>query len=182
MSPLFYGIGSFLSSQGYLAFLACLRVDAVVFCEFTEWYDPGMPKFGIPTLGWLTSILLSLVTLFVFGSLQNYGPDSVVQQFHQAAAERNQAKVQELVDPDFDSAATQELWALTVGLMASGRTEYAITNHQRKANQEVIVVRYRFPNGELRTLLWGVDRKGGSWVIDTRQTTLAARYLLFSHP
>lgn len=141
-----------------------------------------MAKLGIPTLGWLTSILLSLITLFVFGSLQNYGPDSTVQKFHKAAAEGNRDGAAQLVSPDFDSSSTQELWMTLVGLMANGRTEYSITHHQRKANQEVIVVRYRLPNNEVRTLMWDVDRLDGKWVIDTRETTLAARYLLFPRP
>ena len=141
-----------------------------------------MAKLGIPTLGWLTSILLSLITLFVFGTLQNYGPDSTVQKFHKAAAEMNRDAAAPLVSPDFDSSSTQELWTLLVGLMANGRTEYMITHHQRKANQEVIVIRYRLPNNEVRTLMWDVDRLDGKWVIDTRETTLAARYLLFPRP
>ncbi len=138
-----------------------------------------MAKLGIPTLGWLTSILLSLVTLFVFGSLQDYGPDSTVQKFHRAAAARDAESANRLVAPDFDSSSTQELWATLVWLMANGRTEYAITHYQREANKAGIVVRYRLPSGEMRTLVWDVDRTDGKWVIDTRQTTLAARYLLF---
>lgn len=141
-----------------------------------------MAKLGIPTLGWLTSVLLSLITLFVFWTLQNYGADSTVQKFHKAAAEMNGEAAAQLVSPDFDSSSTQELWATLVGLMANGRTEYTITHHQRKVNQEVIVVRYRLPNNEMRTLMWAVDRVEGKWVIDTRETTLAARYLLFPQP
>ena len=141
-----------------------------------------MAKLGIPTLGWLTSILLSLITVFVFWTLQNYGPDSTVQKFHKAAMEQKREDAVPLVSPDFDSSATQELWMTLVGLMANGQTNYTITHHQRKVNQEVIVVRYRLPNNEMRTLLWNVTRLDGKWVIDTRQTTLAARYLLFPRP
>lgn len=141
-----------------------------------------MSKLGIPTLGWLTSSLLSLITLFVFGTLQNYGPDSTVQKFHHAAAAGDAEAAVPLVTPDFDSSSTQELWATLVWLMANGRTEYAITHYQREVNKAGVVVRYRLPNGEMRTLVWDVDRVEGKWVIDTRQTTLAARYLLFPRP
>ena len=66
-----------------------------------------MAKLGIPTLGWLTSILLTLVTLFIFGNLQNHGPDSALKQFHLAASEHNRIDASGLVTPNFDSAPTQ---------------------------------------------------------------------------
>jgi hypothetical protein len=137
-----------------------------------------MARFGVPMLGWLTSILLSLVTLFVFFTLQNYGPDSTVRKFHLAARELDRDEAATLVYPDFDSSSTQELWTLVAGLLANGRTDFEITHFQRKANQAAIVVRYRFPNGEQRTLIWLVNRIEGKWRIDTRETTLAARYLM----
>ena len=159
-------------------FISCVRVDDSSVREFSGRYDAAMPRLGVPTLGWLTAILLSLVTIFVFGSLQNYGPDSTVRKFHQAAAELDRNGAAALVAPDFDSSATQDLWTSLTSLLANGRTEYQITHYQRKANQAAIVVRYRFPNGEARTLVWVVSRIEGKWKIDTRETLLAARYLL----
>lgn len=137
-----------------------------------------MSRLGVPTLGWLTSILLSLVTLFVFFTLRDYGPDSSVRKFHLAAEDLNREEAAPLVYPDFNSSSTQELWSLVAGLMANGRTNFEIAHYQRKANQAAIAVRYRFPNGEQRTLIWLVNRIEGKWRIDTRETTLAARYLM----
>jgi hypothetical protein len=136
-----------------------------------------MPKLGIPTLGWLTAFLLSLVTIFVFGSLQNYGPDSTVRKFHQAAKELDRNGAAQLVFPDFDSSSTYELWTYMTSLLANDRTEYKITHYKREANQAANVVRYQFPNGEQGALMWVVNRIDGTWKIDTRKTTLAARYL-----
>ncbi len=137
-----------------------------------------MAKLGIPTLGWLTSILLSLITIFIFGTLQNYGPESTVSKFHQAARELDREQASQLVNPGLESAPTQELWRFFAGFMANGRTEYRQVHYERQANQAAIVVQYRFPNGEQRSLIWVVKRQGGKWLIDTRETTLAARYLL----
>jgi hypothetical protein len=159
-------------------FISCVRVDDSSVREFSGRYDAAMPRLGIPTLGWLTAVLLSLVTIFVFGSLQNYGPDSTVRQFHQAAAELDRNGAAALVSPDFDSSSTQMLWRELNTLLANGKTEYQISHYQRKANQAAIVVRYRFTNGEARTLVWVVSRMDGKWKIDTRETLLAAQYLL----
>ena len=137
-----------------------------------------MAKLGIPTLGWLTSILLTLVTLFIFGNLQHHGPDSTVKMFHQAAERHDRFRAASLVEPDFDSASTQELWMVITGLMANKQTEYEITHVRRQANETAIVVRYRLPNGAHRALIWKVARFEGKWKVDTRETTLAARYLL----
>ena len=137
-----------------------------------------MAKLGIPTLGWLTSILLTLVTLFIFGNLQNHGPDSALKQFHLAASEHNRIDASGLVTPNFDSAPTQELWIYITGLMANRRTVYEITHVTRQANAAAIVVRYRLPKGANRALIWKLIRTDGNWRVDTRETALAARYLL----
>jgi hypothetical protein len=137
-----------------------------------------MFKFEVPTLGWLTSILLTLFTVFVFGTLQNYGPESTVSKFHQAAKELDRETAAELMSPGIDSAASQELWRFFAGLMANGRAEYRIVHYERKANQAAIVVRYGFPNGEQINLIWVVKRRQGRWLIDSEETALAARYLL----
>ena len=137
-----------------------------------------MSRLGIPALGWLTAILLSLVTLFVFGTLRNYGPDSTVCKFHEAAIADDSQAAANLATPNFDSASTQELWSFLKGLMANGSTEYEIAQNQRQANKSAIVVRYRSPYGDQRSLIWVVIRQQGRWVIDTKETTLAARYLL----
>ena len=137
-----------------------------------------MSRLGIPALGWLTAILLSLVTLFVFGTLRNYGPDSTVRKFHEAAIADDSQAAANLATPNFDSASTQELWSFLKGLMANGSTEYEIAQNQRQANKSAIVVRYRSPYGDQRSLIWVVIRQQGRWVIDTKETTLAARYLL----
>ncbi|MBC8064911.1 MAG: hypothetical protein H7Y17_08785 [Chlorobia bacterium] len=137
-----------------------------------------MSRFGVPTLGWLTSALLSLVTLFVFATLQNSGPDSTVQKFHRAALELDRLGASELVSPTFDSSSTQELWMYVANLVASSKSDYQIINYQRRANQAAISVQYRFPSGGTRTLVWIVNRIQGRWKIDTRETALAARFLL----
>src|SRR5687768_2628029 len=98
-----------------------------------------MSRLGVPTLGWLTSILLSLVTLFVFFTLRDYGPDTTVRKFHLAAEDLDRDEAATLVSPDFNSSSTEELWRLVAGLMANGRTDFEITHYQRKANQAAIV-------------------------------------------
>lgn len=132
----------------------------------------------VSTLGWLTSALLSLLTLFVFGSLQNYGPESSVRRFHQAAAELSQPMAEPLVEPAFDSAATQQLWSYVTSMLVDGKASVSVTHYQRKDDRAVILTRYQFPGGEQQSLAWVVNREGKKWTIDTRETALAARYLL----
>lgn len=157
-------------------FEPCVREDATAGSEFSERYPGAMQPTGVPTLGWLSAALLSLVTLFVFGSLRNYGPDSVVRKFHMAALERNWRAATPLVDPDFDSEPTAELWVNLNAILGQYGASYDIQNVQRKPNEAVLVVRYQTPEGE-RRLIWVVTRKSGVWKIDTRRTTLAARAL-----
>lgn len=144
--------------------------------EFSERYSSPMLK-GVPTLGWLTSILLSLLTLSVFGTLRNYGPDSVVRRFHMAVLDHDQKQAATLVEPDFDSAPTEELWMNVSAIMTQYNASYEIQNVIRKPNESILVVRYQYPNGERQSLIWDVVRRDGAWVIDTRATALAARKL-----
>lgn len=136
-----------------------------------------MSNAGVPPLGWLTAILLSLVTLFVFGTLRDYGPDSVVRKFHLAATDRNPNLVAQYVTPDFDSASTQELWANVSWMLGQPSTTYEIQRVIRQPGKAAVVVSYQFSGGDKRALIWVVVRNRGVWQIDTTQTALAARTL-----
>jgi len=136
-----------------------------------------MSNAGVSPLGWVTSALLSLVTLFVFGSLRNYGPDSVIRQFHMAAVEHNAGSAAALVTPDLDSASSQELWMNVSAFLNQYGASYEIQNVYRQPSEEILVVQYKFPAGERRSLPWVVVRKGGVWKIDSNRTVLAARKL-----
>jgi len=136
-----------------------------------------MSNAGVPPLGWLCAILLSLVTLFVFGTLRDYGPDSVVRKFHLAAIEHNADLVASSVSPDFDSAPTRELWLNVSAILTQSSATYDIQRVVRKPGKAVVVVGYQFPDGEKKYLIWVVVRNHGVWQIDTGQTTLAARTL-----
>lgn len=138
-----------------------------------------MSNAGVPPLGWLSAILLSLVTLFVFGKLRDYGPDSVVRKFHLAAAEHNRDLVAAYVVPDFDSSSSLELWSNVSTILNESSATYDIQRVVRQPGKAVVVVSYQFPGGEKRYLVWVVVRNRGVWQIDTAQTALAARTLTY---
>lgn len=139
----------------------------------------SMARLGIPTLGWLTAVLMSLIVLSVFWTLQNYGPKSTVRRFHEAAAKLDRNAAADLVTPNFGSRVTQELWIFVASLLSSGRFDYGMVLTQREDDKAVVVVQYRADQGEPRSLIWALLRDPqGRWIIDTQNTTLAARRLL----
>jgi hypothetical protein len=128
-------------------------------------------------LGWLTAILLSIVTLFVFGSLQNFGPESAVRRFHVSAQELNPDLARSLV-ADFDTDQSQQLWRFVSNLLANEHATFRIISYNRQRDRAALVVQYQFSNGRQMRMVWAVARDGARWIVDTRGTALAAQYLL----
>lgn len=137
-----------------------------------------MARFGVPRLGWLTATLLCLITFWVFWTLRYHGPESTLQQYHQAAARLDRALGESLTDPSFKSPASYELWKFTVSLMDQGNTRYYIARTIRGPNEAIIFVQYDPPGPINPALVWRLHRIGVSWLVDANQTSRSMDQLL----
>ena len=137
-----------------------------------------MSRLGVPTLGWLTATLLSLITFWVFWTLRYHGPESTLRQYHQAASDLNRAVGESLADPDFGSPISWQLWVLTADLMDQGRTRYEIAHASYKANSAALIVQYETARRAKPALVWQLKRVNGNWRVDANATTRAFQRLL----
>lgn len=141
--------------------------------EFSERYDPPMARFGVPALGWLTSLLLCLITFYIFWTFRFFGPEATLHRYHLAAAEVDREVGQFLSDPNFESGRSAGLWRITVNLMAQGETRYALVYRIQDRDVVTFIVHYDPPGPTRPVLVWRVRRIEGNWMIDANQTTEA---------
>jgi hypothetical protein len=128
-----------------------------------------------PVSAWVVSATLALVTLFVFGVLQDYGPEATIRRFHQAALEGNSREVAYLSHRPSairgTGVTTSTVMAEAVrGLMGSDvRLQlYAVS---RRSNRAAAVVTYLNARRQMEVaLIWIVVRSDGVWRIDTDAT------------
>ena len=132
-----------------------------------------MTRFGIPTLGWLTSLLLCLITFYIFWTFRYYGPESTLHRYHAAAAEIDRIEGESLSYPNFDSKRSADLWRFTVGLMAQGHTRYALVHRTQEPKVATFIVQYDPPGPIDPALVWRVAKVNGVWKIHANETTAA---------
>jgi len=137
-----------------------------------------MTRLGVPTLGWLTATLLSLITFWVFWTLRYHGPESTLRQYHQAASDLNRTVGESLAVPNFGSERSWKLWVLTADLMDQGKTRYQIAHSSYEPNSAALIVQYETERGAKPALVWRLKRLEGTWRVDANETTRAFQRLL----
>ncbi len=117
----------------------------------------------IPGLG--AAATLAAVTLAVFATFQNYGPESAVRRFHQALTARDLKAIAQVVDTSPDNSAVQDL-ARYVEAARMGNPNYRIVKSERGKDQVEILAFYA--SGAL--IPWVVVRDRDHWRIDSYLT------------
>lgn len=137
-----------------------------------------MADLGKRMTGWLAALLLSALTLSVFAVLQNYGPESAVRRFHEAAVNRNAEQLRRVSVRDLQDMPTRYLTFRVDELIRSG-TRIQIRRTIREPRRVLVEVRYFFPGGGQTSLWWHVERQpNGEWRVNARRTLELARMRL----
>jgi len=130
----------------------------------------------------IPAAILTALVLFVFSTLQNFGPESAVRKFHEAASNLNETEISEsIVQPsnprEVSFLVNQFIRALppdsTFSLrdLASNRTAKSVT----------VTVIYR-SNGRSISADWVAVKSPYGWRVDTHKTLVRWNQLIRSIP
>lgn len=116
--------------------------------------------------------VLAVVVLFVFFILQDYGPESAVRRFHEAAARGDLRTIQELTKRGSSDEATIRLASQLRFILISQGARYRLMRMDRRPGEVGAEVAYVYPGGQVAGLYWIVRKGPGerSWRIDVERT------------
>jgi hypothetical protein len=122
----------------------------------------------VPPSAYLAAAALAVVTLFVFGTLQDYGPESAIRRFHHAIATNNLDELQQVTEQPATSSNVRQI-VQTAAIVAQG-VPYRIMKMDRSSNEVRAAVVYTLPYGRQAAVVFVVDKEGRSWKIDADKT------------
>ncbi|HWD37236.1 MAG TPA: hypothetical protein VG944_00170 [Fimbriimonas sp.] len=125
-------------------------------------------KAGAP---YYAAAVLAAITLFVFFTLQDYGPGSAIRRFHDDVISQNYADLQRICREDINSLEVGMLAQMLNDLDERGATS-TIASEDRSAAEVDVLVLYRLQGGE-RPYIWVVKKNRGTWQIDPFETVRA---------
>lgn len=131
---------------------------------------------GFATQAVLASALLSLLTLGVFFLLQDYGPESAVRRFHQAALADNDRELQRVTDQSIRSSSVKQLREFVSGLLTSG-AKIQIGRVERSPSQVLAEFRYYRRDG-VYILIWYVKKTKSGWAVDAERTLTSFQHFM----
>ncbi len=128
-------------------------------------------KIGrIPGIG--AAAALAVSTLAVFGTFQNYGPESAVRRFHHAVANDDHKELEQVVSGSPDTSAARELEARLKAILANS-VKYGIVKSERSPTQVEMLAVY----DNKKTIVWVVVKARDRWRIDAYLTLQALQRL-----
>lgn len=126
----------------------------------------------------LAALLLTIFTVSVFAALHDYGPETAIRRFHDAATRRDFDKLAQLVQqpsPDQDL----ETLANSVYTLAKRGYSYEIGRVMRTPRRVIAQVIYRGPNNtNSLAQTWVVEKRQRTWEINTQATLDPNRIML----
>lgn len=122
---------------------------------------------------WVPAILLAGITLAVFTSLQNYGPQSAVRRFHQAIVTRDRAALETSVLEPVDSKPVGMLLQGVERLLLNGPP--ALTGSRQMNRSEQLLLTYRDGFGNAFPIVFFVEKpeRQKNWKINASKTSVA---------
>jgi hypothetical protein len=127
-----------------------------------------LPK---PVYSYVAAAVLALVTLFTFYVFRDFGPQSVLRQFHIDAARGDYTDIRRRsLNPE--SAATADMIRF-VRQLVQQNASFEIVGMRRQGKLMLVFVEYRLPNGLAQGMVWYVRQTNTDWRVDcdlTRQS------------
>ncbi|MEA2554543.1 MAG: hypothetical protein QOJ65_2719 [Fimbriimonadaceae bacterium] len=124
--------------------------------------------------GILPALVVAALVLFVFATLQNYGPESAVRRFHEAVLTQNEQELRDVImEPTKrDPSYINDLYALEeriADLMMQG-ARVTFRSVDRRPTQVWVSVNYKLPDNTAGSAPWVVQKVGGRWKVDVHAT------------
>jgi hypothetical protein len=134
-----------------------------------------MPLPKPPLSAWVASGALCAITLFVFGVLQDYGPEAAIRKFHTALSDKDPREIAYLSYPPSTvpgelTPSASELTNFVYGNFIFNHATVQLYAMSRRPEKAAAVVTYRFPNGREWAMTWIVRKTDRVWKIDTDAT------------
>ena len=126
---------------------------------------------GIPGLG--AAAALAAVTLGVFATFQNYGPESAVRRFHHAVANQNLAELSQVIAGSPSTSAVHDLGVKVDEALKASNANYRIVKSERSPTQVEMLALYQ----GRPPIIWVVVKARDRWRIDPYLTLQASRKL-----
>ena len=128
---------------------------------------------AIPGLG--AAAAIAAVTLGVFATFQDYGPESAVRRFHHAIANKSPNELAQVVEGPIDTTSVHDLGLdVDQALKASG-ANYRIVKSERSPTQVEMLALY----GGRPPIIWVVVKARDRWRIDPYLTLQASSKLSY---
>ncbi len=123
---------------------------------------------------YLSAAALAVVTLFVFGTLQDYGPESAIRRFHHAIATNNPDELQQVTEQPLSSKSVQSIYQAAGQFVVRG-IPYRIMKMDRDKGEVRAAVVYSLGNGKQAAVVFVVDKINHAWKIDADKTLTILR-------
>ena len=122
---------------------------------------------------WISAAGLAAVTVLVFYTLRDYGPESAIRRFHTAAAASNSEGIDQVAVQDLRSDFTRALATKVYQLIAYSGAHYRIVGMDRQPNQVDAVVAYTVPDRKPLLLPWVIEQRDRVWRVNAERTLVA---------
>ncbi|MBI1334930.1 MAG: hypothetical protein JST12_05485 [Armatimonadetes bacterium] len=152
-----------------------------------------MHFWTVPKASLLPAAILSLLVVFTYSTLQNYGPESTLRKFHTSLHNISVSQANDKKIPMSDWNLMRTTLIENIGTPESGGDEYAmnlirrvwlqlragatysLARMERHPNEVRIVVLYTLPKQPPTPMVWVVDKIDGTheWKISARKTLSA---------
>jgi hypothetical protein len=142
-----------------------------------------MPMPKPPLSAWVASSVLAALTLFVFGVLQDYGPEATLRRFHQAAvravATNDWREIAYLsYQPDSKQGTPTDSTRIVArgaaALVNTSQGKFQLYAMSRRQDRAAAVVTYRVPANPYAynpvPFPWILRRSERVWKVDTAAT------------
>ncbi len=128
-------------------------------------------------IAYLAAVLLAAITLFVFGTLRDYGPESAVRRFHDAVSHHDAADLAKVAIEPIDSSSVQTLvgWIGQLDKMSVSAPQLAA--ERREPNQVSEVTLFHLQYGQEAPIVWIVVRSTSGWKVNAQETVAASEAL-----
>src|SRR2546423_11378130 len=116
----------------------------------------------------VSALVLAGLVLFVFGTLQNYGPESAVRRLHEAVLTRNQTEVDDVIlqpsNPEEIARIEQVIWdALSQG------AHIRLFDLSRSPTKVMVKVIYH-AGDRAGYQVWATQKTKDGWKVDIHRT------------
>lgn len=118
---------------------------------------------------YLSAGAISILTLYVFSRLQEYGPESAIRRFHTAIFYNDPQELQRVSVEPIRSRSVISLAGQVRGMLLQGAT-IQLSRMERTPDQVRAAVVYRNPKGEVFPMIWIVERSGRTWRVNAEKT------------